>query len=117
MYKFFFYIPVFSYKYASKTSIFFSVILVRTRQKPTVKPTPNSPESEKPNSAWCGFSNRKPTLIHIIPTSTDQAKEKVFSLSQSTRVRVVIIDKVQMSKIVSSQKSHSRLRNLSFSKT
>ncbi len=58
----FFYIPLFSYKYISKTSIFFSVVLVRTHQKPT----PNPPESEKPNPAWCGFSNPKPTPTHIL---------------------------------------------------
>ncbi len=43
--------------------------LVKTHQKPTVKPTPNRSPSEKPNPARCGFSNRKPTPTHTIPTS------------------------------------------------
>jgi hypothetical protein len=44
-------------------------------------------------------------------------KEKVFSLSQSTKVRVVKVDKIQMSRIVANQKSHSKLRNLFSAKT
>jgi hypothetical protein len=43
---------------------------MRTHQKPTVKPTPNPPESEKLDPAWCGFSNQKPTPIHTISTSS-----------------------------------------------
>jgi hypothetical protein len=43
---------------------------MRIHQKPTVKFTSNPPESEKLNSAWCEFLNRKPTSIHIISTST-----------------------------------------------
>ncbi len=39
-------------------------------QEHTVKLTSNRSSSEKPNPAQCGFSNRKPTPIHTIPTST-----------------------------------------------
>ncbi len=46
-----------------------SVIVMRIHQKFTVKFTSNSLESEKLNSVWCGFSNRKSTSIHIISTS------------------------------------------------
>jgi trehalose-6-phosphatase len=47
---------------------------VKTHQKPTVKPTPTHSPPEKPNPAWCGFSNRKPTPTHIISTSTVSIK-------------------------------------------
>jgi hypothetical protein len=47
--------------------------LVKTHQKPTVKPTPTRSPPEKPNPAWCGFSNRKPTPTHTIPTSNEKS--------------------------------------------
>ncbi len=46
---------------------------MKTHQKLTVKLTSNSSESEKLNSIWCEFSNRKPTSTHIISTSTKSA--------------------------------------------
>ncbi len=78
----FFYICLFSYKYISKTSIFFSVILMRTHQKLTVKSTSNPPEPEKLNPAWCGFSNPKPTPTHTISTSNDVIIERNRNLQQ-----------------------------------
>jgi hypothetical protein len=50
--------------------------LMKTHQKPTVKPTPTHSPPEKPNPAWCGFSNRKPTPTHIISTSSRRRKNQ-----------------------------------------
>ncbi len=41
---------------------------MKIHQKPTVKSTSNHSSSKKSNSARCGFSNRKLTSTHIIPT-------------------------------------------------
>ncbi len=49
---------------------------MKTHQKPTVKPTPTHSPPEKPNPAWCGFSNRKPTPTHIISTSSRRRKNQ-----------------------------------------
>jgi hypothetical protein len=43
-------------------------------------------------------------------------ERKSFSLSQSAKVRAVKVDKIQMSKVVSNQRNHSKLKNLSFAK-
>ncbi len=54
---------------------------MKTHQKPTVKPTPNPPEPEKPDPAWCGFSNEKPTPTHTISTSTMSVASIVFHIN------------------------------------
>jgi hypothetical protein len=53
---------------------------MKTHQKPTVKPTPTQSSPEKPNPAWCGFSNRKPTPTHTIPTSNLNVKDDIVRI-------------------------------------
>jgi hypothetical protein len=70
---------------------------MKTHQKPTVKPTPTHSPPEKPNPAWCGFSNRKPTPTHIIPTSIRAqlaftAQMTRITRSQTNRETFMIVD-------------------------
>jgi ABC-type Zn2+ transport system substrate-binding protein/surface adhesin len=58
---------------------------MKTHQKLTVKLTSNSPESEKLDSAWCEFSNRKPTSIHIISTSNNQKHDQKHDRKQDRK--------------------------------